>query len=658
MLGARARAAEYNAAKAASARQQASQEADGLKIPKPPPTPLSAFARNASASRNKGIKTFKPLVLTEEEGSSSSVEQENEQENEQPKSPSSETAEPPRSASLPPPQTATNVQPEITRTVKTPHRFHEGPYIPFAPRAMLAEDYFYSQHSHMHHLQQYMHYQPNYPTISAPPQVLSAPHIGWFSSPEQYDNSYSYPDPGLPPTTPVPEERPQLERKCESAESAAPDTELDKTQSSQTSPSITKQTVALGGPTNYIFGPDDLEPAKCEVKQQAREQAYKAHVEATERSKFEESIKNTRSAEPSRKSIAEEDLLHLFKRTPTISSQDKALSGAPDLLAGRKLSELLEAHTRGHSSYRPATVRKSSTPLVPNEADWPYLGQDSAYYSSNESHSAETKSIPGVRTDDAGERLKHMLLESLKLKAEADAAAAVIRPPPGLPRPKPQKPRLLDSRAEQITNLKFPLVDLDSEEWLDIRPLTEQKRNQMRRIYETVKTCSISDKYKDTWEDRGALPRPEFQEHLDESKQEFLRRRKQIDDLADEMQRKWEYGDSFRSATMETKEAKQQAGIVKAVGGIMSALNMQLEDKDGCHYRGTRPYCTAPDYAIRRNTGLDKQEKSSSLFEPDEGPGRVVPMRLARDPRFRPQLGEAIKLDETRVPRMFVKRRA
>lgn len=651
MLGARARAAEYNAAKAASARQQASQEAEGLKIPKPPPTPLSAFARNPSANRNKGIKTFKPLILTEEEGSISSGDQENEEHD----SPSPETTELPRSASLPPPQTTQSVRPDTTRSAQTPHRF-EGPYIPFAPRAMLTEDGYFSSHNTHHiplpYMQQYMHYQSSYPNMQIPSQVLSAPHVGWFSSSEQYDSSHSYPDIGLPPTTPVPEVRPQIQRKCESDESAAPDMEAEKTQSSQTSPSVVKQALSLGGPTHHIFGPDDLEPAKCEIKQQAREQVCKEQAEALARAK-EESVKENTPAETTSRSRAEEELLRLFKRTPATSSQEKSSSSGSDLPAEQRLVDFLETQTNVQSERRPETRRKSSTPLVPNEADWPYLGQGNPYYGSNESQNSEVK----VRSDEAGERLKHILLEGLKQKAEADAAAAALKPPPGLPRPKPQKPKLLDSRAEQITNLKFPLVDLDSEEWLDIRPLTEQKRNQMRRIYETVKTCSVSDKYRDTWEDRGCLPRPEFQQYLESSKQEFLDRKKRVDELADEMQQKWEYGGTFRSATMEGKEANKQAGVVKAVGGIMSALNMQLEDKTGCHYRGSRPYCTAPDYAIRRNVGLDKQGRSKSLFDSDEDAEKVVPMRLARDPRFRPQLGDATKLDEARIPRMFVSRR-
>ncbi|RMZ86130.1 hypothetical protein DV737_g33, partial [Chaetothyriales sp. CBS 132003] len=70
MMGAQARAAEYNAARNASARQ-ASREAEEQQLPpKPTPVSLSFFGRpTAVQSRNKGAKKFTPLILdpTEED---------------------------------------------------------------------------------------------------------------------------------------------------------------------------------------------------------------------------------------------------------------------------------------------------------------------------------------------------------------------------------------------------------------------------------------------------------------------------------------------------------------------------------------------------------------------------------------------------------------
>lgn len=78
MLGAKAREAEYNAFKAASARQ-ATRAAEELKLPpRPAPISLSAFTRNIQTNRNKGVKAWKPLVLEDspEDGEHDSTDHE------------------------------------------------------------------------------------------------------------------------------------------------------------------------------------------------------------------------------------------------------------------------------------------------------------------------------------------------------------------------------------------------------------------------------------------------------------------------------------------------------------------------------------------------------------------------------------------------------
>ena len=65
MLGAQARRAEYNAARNASARQASREAEDQTLPPKPAPISLSAFTRATQTTRNKGTKSFVPLVLEE-----------------------------------------------------------------------------------------------------------------------------------------------------------------------------------------------------------------------------------------------------------------------------------------------------------------------------------------------------------------------------------------------------------------------------------------------------------------------------------------------------------------------------------------------------------------------------------------------------------------
>ena len=77
MLGAQARRAEYNAARNASARQASRDAEDQTLPPKPAPISLGAFTRAAQTSRNKGTKSYVPLVLEEtgDEDEIASVEQ-------------------------------------------------------------------------------------------------------------------------------------------------------------------------------------------------------------------------------------------------------------------------------------------------------------------------------------------------------------------------------------------------------------------------------------------------------------------------------------------------------------------------------------------------------------------------------------------------------
>jgi hypothetical protein len=62
MLGAQARAAELAAASAAKQRQ-VSRELEDRQVPPNPAVSLSAFTKSQAANRNKGNKTWKPLVL-------------------------------------------------------------------------------------------------------------------------------------------------------------------------------------------------------------------------------------------------------------------------------------------------------------------------------------------------------------------------------------------------------------------------------------------------------------------------------------------------------------------------------------------------------------------------------------------------------------------
>ena len=667
MLGARARAAEYHAAKAATARQQASKDADELeqKILKPCPVALSAFTRNTSTNRNKGSKTFVPLDFSqEEEGSTSDREIETLTTN----SPSNRpvSAHPPRAASLPP-QAPPHTQGELARNVQTPHRYREypgPPIVPFAPRAMFSDDgHGFPPHYALQAAPQPLH---GYAHMLMPPQVYSAPPIGWYMPPEQYDLHRSLCDTGFPPTTPVPEKtRPQNSRP-DMNQRRSDETNKETETSRANSKIIVEEpitTTDLGGRALHIFGPDDLSPTKFEIKQRIREQTLEEHSDAR-------SMPIQAAPLPHINTPGSKELLEKHELIRSLQSQSQPLTPTQQKLSNRIKNLLIDrsviapVRPRTESMARDVipsleTLANRSVPdrRASSEADWPYLGQPSNSHDEDAGSQETTARIS--REMKAGERTRgipKLLLEALRARAETGSSAN-LRPPPGLSQPREQEALFKKLEGEQITKIKFPLVDINSSEWLDVRMPSSQERDRMRRVYAAVREGAMSDADNEGWEDRRGVPRPELARWLENSSKQYASRMKRVNDLAKEMQQKWEYGGSFRSATMSKDDARKNAATVKAVGSMMSTLSMQTEDLSGMHHRGSRPYCQPPEYAIERSVGLDKGGKSHSLFESDGGADRAAPPRLARDPRFRPQLGEAALIEDGKIPRMFPTRR-
>lgn len=209
-------------------------------------------------------------------------------------------------------------------------------------------------------------------------------------------------------------------------------------------------------------------------------------------------------------------------------------------------------------------------------------------------------------------------------------------------------------RCEQSTHIKSLQKDIRDPGWCELRAATEEDRQRVKALRETIARSPILfDKTSNLLTIKYEELQGPFQQHLGE----YERRRRRVQELADEMQYKWEHGGEFRGATMTKSQAESQASRVKAIGHMMMMVSMQNDCRDGSFHLGSRPYTQAPEYAIERSVGIDR-EGTTSLFEQDGHAGRAAPPRLARDPRFRAQLSEGIKIrgDEERIPRMFVAR--
>ncbi|KAK5083184.1 hypothetical protein LTR05_007068 [Lithohypha guttulata] len=646
MLGAKARAAEYNAAKAASARQQARKDAEEQEIPKPAPVPLGAFGRITSANRNKGVKTFKPLVLSEPAEQENTSKTEADLENKS-SSPRPNSVDPPRSATVPP-QSNFTTQAEIVRNVQTPYRYREfptAPIIPFAPRAMLHDDGYGcpSHHDMMPMLSQLQGYHTVYPQhhVSATPPLFR--DLEWYNRLEHSYYSESSQDSGLPSTTAqAPLFKPTLKRQ--NSDKAVVEQKQSGGRPSTPSPLGQQGTTELGGPTFHVFGPDDLSPAKCEVKESDRARLFEEHPELFLAATIMHPV-----------STPAPDVTIEDRFQPRTLSMHKPSANIEDLIMernsiGQARSQIYVSRDTHQPRVDSMTGRMAASVNGRTEADWPYLGQAAIH----RNRMTETCRLP-MRTERQS-RTRSSTASSFEEKRPElglEARAA----PPELLQAEAQNFRLPETEAEQVTDIKCPLVDLQSPMWPEIRMPNEEERHRLRRVIASVQTLSISDKYNGGWEDKRGVESEELGKWLATSKKEYEQRTLKTEEVASEMQIKWEHGGSFRSATMSKSEAKRHATTVRAVGSIMSTLAMQTEDDSGLFHRGSRPYRNPPEYAIDKSAASEKDGESNSLFEPAGRGDRAPPQRLAEDSKYRPQLGEAIKFDEGRIPRMFAGRR-
>lgn len=327
MLGAHARAAEYNAAKKAQARQ-ASREAEEQKVP-PPAAPISlgAFTRPVT-SRNKGTKTYVPLVLesTPEADHEASKDDVAETPTKKPGTPSSRQSS--------------------ARLAQLGHHSN-GAHPPTAPRSMVPREYVDSMMQPAHPYAQRPHsmpafhdtpphmappflFPPNYPyhQLAPPPQMLPPPHYAWPAQLPFPDQAIPFPPPPFHPQpqrnifdSPVPAQRriapmptdSQLRRSVPIRQSSEeppqhrpqgllpgqvesrPQALLEALsraaikESGQDSPQGHPQepkqlATPEEQPRRYVFGPDDLSPCKQEVKNTARARMLRENDKADRQS--------------------------------------------------------------------------------------------------------------------------------------------------------------------------------------------------------------------------------------------------------------------------------------------------------------------------------------------------------------------------------------
>lgn len=634
MLGAKARAAEYNAAKAASARQQAIANPEEHQLPpKPTPMSLSTFTKNPSYNRNKGNKIFKPLILSEEdERSASSVEHGG-------ASPGSLSPLPDpighRAASLPPPHTSTGTTDNAEHNVQTPFRYKIPPHVPFVPRTINTDDV-------LQYLPQNtvpVNYVPYAHNFAVPHQMVPYSHFGWYYPPDT-SREDKYHSVRAPPSTPLNDpmrpslqhndthlSNPEASKKVFEAVYATPRPDPIQQQPLENESKGEKEDDGETQEVRYIFHPDCVTPTKMEMKEKYRRELYENRQNALQTTPQRVDVKEMRTPE-SGKMIHHDDFLPSYHN----DIHPEQVEWASGLLPTR----MEHMNSKPH---RPET-----------EAQWPYLGFDVSSYQKTTEETTNHPVIRMVGTDEEleEEHISHLLLGSV---LDIPPRLSQIIPPPGLEHRVIDGNVSHDSGSEESFGIDFPTTDIHTEEWCEVRPVTSSERQFTRDLMKNVAVSLPQNKYRTSYGNNEETKRKDLESSLDHVKQAQASQRARVNELAKEMQTKWEYGGHFRYSTMNTKEAKVHAGTVKAVASILSTLNSAPIDNNGLHLLGSRPYCHPPEYAIDRDTG-PKQTGTHRHFEKNEEVNQ--PPRLARDPRFR-QLGDELKprANEERIPRMF-----
>jgi hypothetical protein len=180
-----------------------------------------------------------------------------------------------------------------------------------------------------------------------------------------------------------------------------------------------------------------------------------------------------------------------------------------------------------------------------------------------------------------------------------------------------------------------------SDEWFELRPVTKEERLGMNRF---MTMCTETNQ-------TGLRPvKPRHHARLDhllvgvehglEATDNPLR--KEVDRLVKEykMSRMSRFTvDNKGKVKHDADNIAEQCASIHAVGTIMANLTETSQRARGVN---ADPFCTfepAPEYAIERGRSLTG---NASFFEEDTGGFYNAPSRLARDPRFRSDIKDAI----------------
>ena len=643
MLGAQARAAEYNAAKNASARQ-ASREAEEQKLPpKPTPISLSAYTRNTQVSRNKGTKNWVPLVLSEAD------EDENVQE-----AASQASAESNDLSVTSAPEQTTPSAPR-SQDVNRIRVNMPTPLIPVAPRAMRMPG-------------QPLMPVPQVATVAYPQPMMTDGH-GYMPT-ALYAGDLGTQPVGMLPYHPQygwVAGLPMLDRNSHVAEST---------------PEGMRR---YGG----MMVPTEITPTKQEQKLSMLSQAYRNPLHATPDPRLH-MYEHAASVNPMHSHQQHCDLPMLIQNPAGDFSLPPPHIGMPGIFhrpdPQHRYSDFEPGPRTAIFDPRSSIVRRSSdpetsappvTPRLPatllhtmdpaslikdKENDEPYdrATKMQKFIAAQQAVAKTGKTVlnnPELRKNQeyrAEQKVKvnetpfndgQTSSDDSCMDEESNRIRTAPKVPPGLEYVQGGKidfEKLLATPTADSTSQQFQddrlraFFDVGADDWFDLKPVTTKNRKKMLDVMSHVALGAEEKKY----DSRISTNAPgQVETWLHKDSRGFQAARSKADEIATDYStrlREREAGNA--RGTTVSREDDIHAGLVRGAGNVMATLTEYVTDSQtksgeppGDYFNKTRQ---APQFAIERNV-LGANLSSLSLFEGENNSVSNPPNRISRDPRFR-----------------------
>ena len=662
MWGAQARAAEYKAFQAAAARRASEEQ----KLPqKPAPVSLGAFTKNAPTNRNKGVKAWKPLVL----------EDTPETDNDTRENDTGKSSTPTR---LKPTGRGSSISEgiDISRLVRNPQA---GPSnsstprstVPKAPRAMIDTSQTPSTLINptptrvQPHLLVKQGHQATTRSVHSSPGSYAG--TGGYPNPIQYPHvTYWYNLQGVPTIVPQPM----------SAMSMAQPLTIGNPGSVMVPNDIspTKQENKFASMSHHFAGPSvghftphgHFTPAAGSFANELLPPTATSQFAKTAGGGFYQGriIFPNPAPRPVRQQASSDNVIEMDG-----SYSDASSFGIPPIVRPYSYPQSATTHMPqpvGTDPMASATPPKPViVPLTSEEGDKPYdrktkvesfvaTQQALARTGKTVLHNPDlhrVKASEGVSPASSGSGLTTPDHGSYNQVLTPGSVSVLKLPPgfgvPGLSRQTSEAEN--DEKASSIDQATLQQIfETENEEWLELRPVTENDRKKMRRIMKTFARAQAPDAIREFTQETNGRRKEELTQWMHDANKDckpITATRKMFEEAAKE--RLLSGPNALDGFSLSAAEV--ECATICAVGDIVASLVENGSSASGTANEGLFwRYKPAPEYAIERGRLLLVNTGNTSFFEDDTGGFYTAPSRIARDPRFRPAGKEAIpvKADE------------